>query len=253
MSNQTNSNATNNPFDPKKLVSGLTETSIPANVHGTVFKETCSSLEKKLEDLLAVNCNIPELDHILIYPRMSNRGGSVEEIKCYAYFNTSMAGASNITRGGTNNNNGGGERKTIFDFDPIKSSGNFKLSDNFKKVIAPITNLDDNGNIIVSTVKSDSRVAIVELDFFLAGALALRVTDEEPYNFTVLAVEQTNNYRPGGSLEDAILLIMKYIDTNTRRGRNRGNGRHIDYRAMDRELINRSRGGGNNNGGGRSY
>lgn len=249
-----NEQKTSNPFTPENLVKGLSEVNVPLSSYGNVYKDTCSNIENKIVDLLS-NA-VPELDHVLVYPKMSARGGQVEEIKCYAYFNTSLPGNNNITRkgGGTPTNNGGGVT-TIFDFQPpTRGAGGWSTSKLFKETFAPLCDLDKDGNIIIESIKSDKRVAVVELNFWLVGALILNIESDAPYNFTVLAVEQTGNYRDGGTFEDAVILMMKYIDNRRRKGRNRGNGRAIDYRAMDRDIINSNRGNGNGtNGGGRRY
>lgn len=245
MSNEkaNNNNKNINPFDPKTMVSRLSETIIPVSAYGYCFKETCSSLETKIEDLFRNNLNITETDHVFIYPVIDERGGGLCEVRCFVYFDTSIPNARNIVRSSSGMETSGGGRKSILDYVPGARGGNseFTLSESFKQVFTPIAILTDDGNIEVKKMPKDKRVAVIELDFFLLMAMALDINDDDPYNFTVLAVDATNNYRQGGGYEDATILMTKYIDNKKRSGRNKGHGRKIDYRAMDRELMGRGR------------
>lgn len=233
-----------NPFDPKTIVSNLSKTIIPMNTHGICFRDTCSTLESKIMDLFTETLHIPETDHVLVYPVIEERGGNVCEIKCFVYFDTSIPNATNIKRA-SNVVDGGEGRRTILDFAPGRSvNGEFIPNDTFKAVFTPLAMLDDEGKIIIRKMPKDKRVAVIELDFFLLMAMVLDIDDDDPYNFTVLAVDSTNNFRQGGGYEDVSILMMKYIDNRKRSGRNRGRGKKIDYRSMDRELMGGGRGKG---------
>lgn len=224
-----------NPYDPKATMEGLNKTIIPMNLYGATFRDTCSNLEKKLEDLFRDSLHITETDHVFIYPVIDERGAAVEQIKCYVYFDTSMPGAKNITKNGIAPS-GNNERRMIFDYVPGRSAaGEFQFSEDFKRVFTPIAVLDDEGKLSVRKMAKDKRVACMELDFFLAMALVLGIDEDSPYNFTVLAVDSTKSFR--GDYEDVAILMMKYIDTKRRSGRNKNRGRKIDYRSMDRELM----------------
>ena len=262
MSNDRNNATTNNqtknpnPYDPANVVTGLRTTSVPLNDYGHMWKETCTSLQEKIVNRVFVeDLQLPEIDRVLIYP-VIERDRTVSDILCFAYFDTASKDAKHITRKSSQISTVPG-RQTVMDSDPVRYDGDFNKDDHFIAMIAPLTDLDENGDIIVKSAQADPSMAIVELNFWLVGALLLHIMEDDPYNFTVLHVEQTGVRRKDNDkLEDSVICLAKYIDYGNRRSKSRSNnGRRIDYRSMDADLINQRLGRNNNgnNGGGRRF
>lgn len=237
MSNNENQNqktdSVQNPFDPATLAKGLTQANINIPVYGSVFRITCDQLEEQVEFLFRNKLGMPEMDHALIYPVVDDRGGKLCEMRCVFYFDVTTPGSS-ITRNGNPN----AAIKSVLDYAPIKGvNGEFNPSDKFIQTMSPIAVLDENGKIPIKSVQ-DKRICCVDVDFFLLTALYLNIDESTPYNFRILTVD-AGNIR-NNNFENSVISIMKYIDNSRRRGRSKGNGRKIDYRALDKAFINNS-------------
>lgn len=247
MSNENQNQPITNPYDPTTIGDQLRKTVVQMNVHGCCFKETCSGLERKLEGFFGDQLKIQETEHVFIYPVVDERGGALCEIKCFIYFDVTAGDpkARSIWKSGSDAADGGFARQTILPYIQGKSPiGEYDFSERFTTVFTPIAMLDNDGRISVSSYPRDKRIAIVELDFMLVMALAMNIEEDAPFNFTVLAVDSTNNMRNGGNYEDAIILMMKYVDNSRRSGRGRNHNRKINYNQINRELIGRTSGRG---------
>lgn len=235
-------NIPNNPFDGKAIVKNLFDTHVTLGMHGVVFNETCSVLEDKVVEMYN-NLGITEMDRVLIYPLYEERSGDLTAIKCYAYFDTAMQGAKNITRIGGNRsrNNGGNNVKdgkiSIFTLAPgLGSKGKYNISDLFKENLFPVA-ADISNNELHIQEAEDPSIAVLELDFMAVLALCLNIGDDDPYNFTIIDVIPTNRRR-NGNFEDANMIVMKYIDNSKMTRRKKGrSGRRIDYRRLEQNTI----------------
>ena len=253
------SNQTKNPFESTNLVDGLTTLSVSLPQVGAEFLDTCSNIQQKLlDDIFLKSFGIKEIDRLLIYP-VIDRDRSVSDIMCYAYFDTSIRDAKDVTRKSSANAVNNSRRQTVMDnYGGYSSSSGdeFEFSPHFKQTISPLCDLDKDGNIVYQTSDADRSMCIIELNFWLVGALMLHIGDNDPYNFTVLSVEPTGARRKDDpKLEESAILMSKYIDNSaTRRKPRNNNGRRIDYATMDREILNRRLGNKNNgNNGGRRF
>ena len=256
MSNQNNNNQNNNetknPFESTNLVDGLTTLSISLPQVGAEFLDTCSNIQEKiLNDIFIKNLGFKEADRLLIYP-VIERDRTVSDIVCYAYFDAASRDAQHVKLKNGANAVNSAKRQTVMDGMVISSSGddNFDFSNHFTEMIAPLCDLDREGKFKTRSLEVDPSICVVELNFWLVGALFLRISDDDPYNFTVLSVEPTGaRRRDDPKLEESALLISKFIDNSTTHRKPRNNGRRIDYATMDRELLNQRLGNRNNNGG----
>lgn len=231
-----------NPFDPNQLVKGLSKRNISIPEYGVVYRVTCEQLEAQVEEMFQNRLGFPEMDHAFIYPIIDGRGEEVSEMKCVFYFNTTVPNSS-VTRNGSGAGSDGSP-VTVLDLVPIKSvKGEFSTNEKFQKTMSTIAVLDGDGNIPIKSVQ-DKRVACVDVDFWLLMALCLDLDEEQPYNFRILSADAGNMRKNG--YENVVLAILKYIDNSRRYRRSNGSGRKIDYRAMDKAMVNSSNGGGRN-------
>lgn len=242
MSNENQNNRPNipvNPYNGNDLVKNLTNLSQDLSVYGIVFNETCSVLEDRIEEMLD-KLGMIELSRILIYP-IKNRADDLEDVKCYAYFDTEVPGAVNIVRTGGKPNKGrnNGEKMTVFNLMPqYTAKGKYQINDAFKEVFYPLV-MDLSDNEIKLEEGKDPAVAILELDFDAVMALYLKIGENSPYNFRTIDVIRNNKVR-NGRYDDANIVIMKYIDTSrlSRKGKKKG-GKSRNWRELENQTIDR--------------
>lgn len=239
-----NSNQNNqkygNQYDPQSLMTGLDKVTVPQNQVGKVFREKTSALQVKIEDMIANTYQIGEIDHVFIAPRI-NKNGQLTDIFCRAYFDTQNVTDGNISRKGFGSVTGG-KRQTAVALmgGAVATTGDFDLSDNFKKVFAPLA-LSDDDKLHVNAVPRNKDFACLDLDFFAVMSLMLAIGPNDPYNFSVLEAKPINK-------DDFVLLYTKFIETGSgKRGRHKG--RRINYQDLDREFARQNEAYASNNGG----
>lgn len=238
-SNQNNNQRFGNQYDPQSLLEGLSKVTVPQNKVGEMFREKTSSLQVKIEDMLANTYSISEIDHVFIAPRI-NKNGQLTDIFCRAYFDTQNVTNGNIVRKGFGTASGG-KRQTAVALmgGAVTTTGDFELSDQFKKVFAPLA-LSDDDKLHVNAVPRNKDFACIDLDFFAVMSLMLAIGPNDPYNFSVVDAKPI-------SKDDYVLLYSKFIETSSgKRGRHKG--RRINYQDLDREFARQNEAYASNNG-----
>ena len=235
-----NPNIPINPYNGSDLVKNLTDLSQDLSVYGIVFEETCSVLEDRIEEMFD-NLGMKELSRIMIYP-IQSRSNGLEDIKCYAYFDTEMQGAVNIVRVGGKQNKGNrnnGEKMTVYNLMPqYTAKGRYETNEAFKEVFYPLA-MDLPNNEIQLDEGKDPAIAILELDFNAVMALYLKIGENAPYNFRIIDVVSTGKVR-NGRYDDANIVIMKYIDTSRLARKNKKKGGRIrNWRELENQTIDK--------------
>jgi hypothetical protein len=258
--NDMSQNFNNNMYKPEQLIAGLTETGIPMNQLLAGFRETSTSLTKKIIDLIQNTFGIAEIDNVVIVPEVRRGGNDLCDIKCAAYFNTSLRDINtrNITRVGKGNSlgNGDGRINAVIasgrQYDG--ASGDFNVTDDFKKQMLPIAADTDGNKLKLKAVPSNKNIAYLELDFMAVIGAALSIGPKDPYDFSILSCEVLKNGNNRDELPEYQLIIVKFIDTNSsRRGHHKSSS--VNYSAIARDFVQSVNGGrnNNNNGGGRNW
>ena len=237
-----------NQFSQSKLIEGLDTVSIPMNRSGAEYTITATKLGECIKSIISDNLGITEVVHVSIYPEV-DRSGSLCNMYCKAFFDTTGRDGNNIvkagfnTGGGNRNNNNGKTNLLEIAGGNIVPNGSYKLSDTFKSVMFTLCNVPDGKPLPIRNMKNQKNIAELDLDFNAVMCIALGIDDKAPYDFSVIQVEQHNN---GNDVTDFELLISKYIDlsTNNRR-RNRRNG--IDFYNIDKQFMNNGFSGGRGN------
>ena len=215
------------------LLEQVNDTAIPMPKKGVIFKETTPNLSAKIVDLIATTYGIPEVDHCYMCPELDNQGRPVS-MNAILYFNPDYNGG-NITRpkgvskrGGVRLDDGSSDLRGLVT--NRVSTGGFQLSDKFKKYIAPIADLDDNGNIRINSTKGG--LAVVDIDFFKLIAVILKIDPDSNFDFEISELEPLGN--KNNSIDYSI-SINKFVTPQRKRSK-----RGINYDDLDRQFSNRS-------------
>lgn len=219
-----------NQYNPEELIAGLERTAVPLNKAGLLFREKTSSLQAKVEDMIANTWGIQEIDHVFILP-IFDKNGNLEDVLCRAYFDTKDVSNGDIVRTGRGRvtNNGGKFSVVQYMGGAATAAGDFQLSDNFKKIFAAVA-LSDDDRLHVNAIKDNPNVAVLDIDTNALLSVVLGIDDNNsPYNFSILDAARINN-------DDYMLLFTKHIETGAgKRGRHKG--RRINYNDLDRQFA----------------
>lgn len=221
-----------NQYNPEELVKELDHTAIPFNRAGNLYREKTSSLQAKLEDMIANSFGIQEIDHIFILP-IFDKNNNLEDVLCRAYFDTKDVSNGDIVRTGRGRVSNGGRFNVVqYMGGAAVATGDFQLSDKFKKVFAAVA-LSDDDKLHVNSIKDNPNVAVLDIDTNAILSVALAIDDSNsPYNFSILDATRINN-------DDYMLLFTKHIETGAgKRGRHKG--RRINYGELDRAFAKQS-------------
>lgn len=210
-------------YDAATLAEGLDTLNIQLNKNSSGYKEKLSNLQALLESMVEYTFGIREIDHIGILPKF-DRNKKLTTVLCRAYFDTRGVVDGNIKRKGA----GTGGNNTILSMlgGAIAGDGDFEVSDQFKKIFAPLSAYDDN-KLHIDSIPRNPNIACVDLDFFAVMTLALNIKADDPYNFTILGAE------PIGKGDDFMMSFTKYIDIRPGKRGRRNKG--INYGSLDRE------------------
>lgn len=234
----------------QKMIEGLSPAiSIPKI--GEVFKDTTQALAVKINEEISGTFDLPELDNIIITPRIARNGVGATELIVNAYFSTLNPNGNIYYRGGKGKNyRGESGRINVANLSGagVGGTGPFGTNEHFNKVIKPLCKVNDKGNPImnIKSVPGANGLAQIELDADAVFCLALGIKPNDPYDFSILSVEpvaNTNNFS---------IVIMKMVTSNgVRKGRNS----QVNYSRIEQEVYKRyNNGGGNNrNNSGRSF
>lgn len=235
----------------QKLVEGLKPiVGIPTS--GMIFKDNTDHLATKIVEEISTRFNIPELDNIMFTPRLAKSDVGAAEIVTMAFFTTNGGGNGNIYyRGGKNgkNNRSQNGRFNMVNVAGVAAGGTgpFATSDEFRKVFMPLCKTNEKGNPIfnIKSVQGMNGLAQIELDFNAVMCLALGVTPNDQYDFSVMnitPIPNTNNYN---------ITLAKFIAGG---GVKKGRNGEVNYNRISSELFNRyNSGNGGRNDNRRNY
>lgn len=237
--NNQNNRFNHNQYNPEELIAGLDKTAVPLNKVGNLYREKTSSLQAKIEDMIANTWGITEIDHIYILP-IFDRNGNLEDVLCRAYFDTKDVSNGDIVRTGRGRVSNSGKLNVVqYMGGAATSTGDFQLSDHFKKAFAVVA-LSDDDKLHVNSIKDNPNVAVLDIDINAILSIALAIDESTPYNFSVLDAVRINN-------DDYSIMLTKHIETNSgKRGRHKG--RRINYNELDKAFAKQNARYQNNGG-----
>ena len=243
-----NRNNNNNEGYGQKLIEGLAP-AIQIPTIGTVFKDTTQALAVKINEEISGTFSLPELDNIIITPRVARNDVGATELIATAYFSTNNPNGNIYYRGGKGRNSRGENgRVNMVNTAGIAAGGTgpFGTNEHFNTVIKPLCKVNEKGNPVmnIKSVPGANGLAQIELDFNALLCLALSIKPNDPYDFGVLSVEPIPN------TSNFSIVIAKMITSNSAR---RGKNSQINYSRIEQEQYKRFNGGGNRNGGGRTF
>lgn len=231
-----------------ELISGL-KPALESHPRGMLYQETNQTFAAKVAECFRSTLGIPEVDQIMITPKISRSWVGADDIIAVIYF-TVGKGSSNIFYRGKGNNRGSNGRINMVQSAGYGSGGGgmFNTSENFRKVIAPFCKVDQNGKAMMNlkAVQGYRDVASLDVDFMALLCLFLGITNDDQYDCTVFSVEPVQN-------TDKVynMMFTKYIV----QGGNKNRGKSgVNYDRISQDQWNRVNGnskGGNGNG--RSY
>lgn len=240
-------------YKPEELVAETQTTTMGLPVKGTIFTVSSNELVAKMEEILINSLCIDQVDGVLM--DIITQNGNVTEIHCYAVMNLNDAkpGTSMIAlnRAAGGSYKGGDGRTRIGNVMPISGrnnlcGGKYIFGPDFTSKLGSIAVLDNDDNIVVTEAPGGGRnnkVALVELDFFKMMCVGLDVSDDDPFDWSLISADPL-----GG--DNYSLMFTKFI-VNKKIGKRKGGGANIDYTAIKRGL---GFGGGNRRGnGGRRF
>lgn len=241
-------NKNNNEGYGQKLINGL-DPAIALPTIGKVFKDTTQSLAVKLNEELAGTFELPEIDNIIITPRVARNDVGATELIATAYFSTTNPNGNIYYRGGKGKNQRGENgRVNMVNTAGIAAGGTgpFGTSEHFNTVIKPLCKVNEKGNPImnIKTVPGANGLAQIELDFNALLCLALSIKPNDPYDFGILSVDPIPN------TSNFSIVIMKVIASN---GVRKGRTGQVNYARIEQDQYNRFNGGNRNNGSGRRF
>lgn len=234
MSNYENRNK--KPMTPQELLEGITKPNIPIDPFGALYRERSSTLSGMIVDMFVNTFKIVETDHILMYP-ISDKAGRVRDFGLSIFFDTRRGGQNwgirklNTNQKSSHYSAGGADLRGILG--NRMSDGGFELSDQFKKVFAPIAEKNDDGNIIIETDPNYNFVGVIRCDFFEVIGLCLGIVPSDNYDFAIVDCKGMN-VDSNGLASDYLLTFTKEISLNNahRRGKN-----GIDYSRADTRIM----------------
>lgn len=225
-------------FSPENILKDLTYTSIQLPIAGVEYIDTTDSIANKVVDMIDA-MGIHEIDHCLINPARDRNTNELIGFDVVLYFNTRKGNPNNRTiyRVGVDDNRRDGNRVNLMSIIGSRTTnGNFDITSEFKKAIAPFANLDNNGNIVIMGTDMNPDIAVIECKFFDLMTVALGIESNDCYDYTIADCTPVNNRN------DCInyrLVIIKEVIPEANRRRNKSG---INYDVMDRKRINRRRG-----------
>lgn len=230
-----------------KLVEGLNPLANMTKI-GHIYRDTLQGLSEKVMELITSDYGIPELDNIMIIPKLSNNNpAGASELVATAYFSTSDGNGNIFYRGKGHNRNNNGRISMVGNINTGGNTGPFAVSDHFRQVFNPLCNVNtvngrDKVAMTFKTVPGCNRTASLDLNANAVIALALGITPTDNYEFMIM------NISPISNTTNFSVVLAKYImSSGVRKGKNSS----INYAKLEQEQFNRV----NNRGtkGGRTY
>lgn len=228
-----NYNGNRNGFTKEEVIHNLTDLAIEMSLSGIILSMDTPSLANNLVNLIDESYGITEIDHIYIYPKYEK--GIISDFGVVMYFAAGRNGEGNISRNSARSNN----RNNNNDIDLTQfvsnkmTTGGFSTTQNFKSKIAPLSELDRDGNLVIRADKDRPEIAMIDGDFFKLMSLALKIGNNDPYDFQIVSCDPLNNKK---DCVDYRLQIIKEV-VPTKKKSKRNNSINYDYR--DRMIAQR--------------
>ena len=232
----------NNKFTQEDLIKGLAP-AIPMQEVGKVFKETTQGLSAKINEAISRSFDLPELDNIILIPKIAHNSVGASDLMALAYFSTVDATGNIFYRGkGTNRRDGSGRMMIVEASNgSTGGTGKFGTSDHFRQIMKPFCRVNENNGKAIFDIKSVSghnNLASLELDPNALISFALGVEPNDAYDFDIFGITpipNSNNFS---------ISIMKYISSN---GVRKGRHNTVNYARLEQDQFRRFNGGNNNN------
>lgn len=207
---------------------------------GRICHGKTSKLVEEIDDQFSAG-GLQQVENILIRPRFKRGDHSMATgIDAAVVFN--LSGGSDIRyMGATDDGNFNvaiARQQALFKSAGIsQSTGDYTTSDTFKKIMGSLAlEFDDRNQIVIRKPSIDGgrnnnakNLAIVLVDGMELLRMALRIKENDPYNFKVSNVERLN-------ADEYYFTFWYFYDANYRRGKNRKN-RNIDYQRLADSLF----------------
>lgn len=234
----------------QQLVAGL-KPAIELPEMGKVFQDTTQGLASKLADLIKTTFGIPEVDNLIITPKLARNSVGISDVSATIFFVTDKGGKNIYYRGKGGNNQAQNGRISMVNMNGGGAgTGRYNTSDEFRSVMMPLCKTNEKGNAVmdIRSVERFNNVASLELDFSALMCLALGIDPKDNYDFIILTMTPIPN------TDNFSMTFMKHISSA---GDHKGKASGINYARIAQDLFNRSNNGGGrnngNNGGGRGY
>ena len=245
----TNSTANNNGINTndainykyENLIEGCSKTAATLNQTGVVYLETTTQLADKLVDIIDSTFGITEIGRVFINIDADPDTKKINGASVLLCFDPT--GGQHIVKYGGRNRS---HVRTVYDIIPYAAqSGNYQLSDHFKKVIGALlpNNAYDADEFPIFEHPENNRVACVEVDIDAVMCLLLDIKPNSPYACNLMYATQTDVC---DGLEEYAVIFSKFIDISGRRRKNKRN--NVNYADIGRAFGNRNKGGNNYKG-----
>lgn len=217
------------------ILDGLRDKHIKLNENGIMYKTTGSTLSSELRDMLET-AGLRGLQDVYLLPtwngKDSNSMTHIKNLECSLIFEIGAPNSDkSITwnsNGNSNNNKTGILRCT--DIMPYNTSNGVRgkkyiYDEKFKGIIKSLTGSNDIYIAQPSTVGGGvaRNIGCIVVDFYLVMAMALKISNNSSYNFTIV------DAFPTADGDDFVILIEKYIDASGNR-----TSRNIDMSSIFR-------------------
>lgn len=204
------------------ILDGLRDKHIKLNENGIMYKTTGSTLSSELRDMLE-KAGLNGIQDVYLLPtwngKDSNSMTHIRNLECSLIFEIGAPGSNNAITWNSHNNNGNNNRNGSIlrctDIMPYNSSNGvrgkkYNYDNKFKDIIKSLTGSNDIYIAQPSTVSGGvaRNIGCIVVDFYLVMAMALKISTNSPYNFTIV------DAFPTADGDDFVILIEKYIDVS---------------------------------------
>lgn len=232
----------NNRFNNEDLIKGLAP-AIEMQEVGKVFKETLQGLAAKVNESISRTFDLPELDNIILLPKIAHNAVGASDLKAIAYFSTVDGNGNIFYRGKGSNRRDGSGRIMIVEASngSTGGTGKFGTSDHFRQIMKPFCKVNDNNGKAIFDIKSvpgHNNLASLELDANALISFALGVEPNDAYDFDIFSVVPIPNSK------NYSIAIMKYINVD---GVRKGRHNTVNYARLEQDQFRIFNGNGNNN------
>ena len=241
-----------------ELLEGLDRISIELSKVGNVYRGTTQEIGAKLQKKIVEQgfqikdenknlrtIRIPELDQIIIVPRLAKNDVGASELYVTACFYTQNGG--NVFyrgKGGAATSSNGRINAASLSGSGTGNNSSYGTSDEFRRIIAPLCPMNDRGKPILNfkPLSGTHNIVTLELDFVSVMMLALGIKSDDQYDYTIMSVNPIPN------TDDNFMVYLAKIIGST--GYRSGHNSNVNYARVSQQIFHRVN---NNGGGGRQY